>query len=603
MPAPSNVAVNIAATVSGLEELARLTNRVDALERAVARYRSASSATAAASQKVAEAFEGQSKAARRAQLGAQQLGLQINDLATSISTGQNPLIALNQQLGQIGFAMMQMQGRTASVGAFLSGPWGAAIAVAATTLFTLYRNMSEASDKAQTLSQKLEGIKFASDLSSTAQDILGRVMDTTTGKMRAQSAEAINLARAQLMVAKVQAQVRAQEARAILERAARRRTTVGIGLTDTVDPMFPAYKLKRRPTVSAVEASRALSGEAEAALKNLDRLLKARKISADIYAEVASAIANYGLELKNVAEAEKALNALNTQTPYRGAATDAGGGGRAARAARAVREQREEMSELDKAIARLTEKYKPHLNAIDVAREAYERGAISLSDYIRELTELSKLGPEFWTPPKIPDKWNEMMKEVNESLARKAEELIEPQRRWLEAQSDAIKAIGRSVSQAFMDMLTGARSWKDGMRGIIQAVIAQLWELYVVQQIVGLIGKIAKVTVTGVAPIRPRAAGGPVQGGSPYLVGEKGPELMVPGRSGTIVSNDRLIRMSSRGNAGTIINVDARGATDPALVRAEVRRGIIEAAPAIIAASESWTIRSLRRPRLAGGPA
>jgi tape measure domain-containing protein len=37
-----------------------------------------------------------------------------------------------------------------------------------------------------------------------------------------------------------------------------------------------------------------------------------------------------------------------------------------------------------------------------------------------------------------------------------------------------------------------------------------------------------------------RANGGPVTGGSPYIVGERGPELFVPKGSGTIVPNDRL---------------------------------------------------------------
>lgn len=40
--------------------------------------------------------------------------------------------------------------------------------------------------------------------------------------------------------------------------------------------------------------------------------------------------------------------------------------------------------------------------------------------------------------------------------------------------------------------------------------------------------------------IQPRAMGGPVSSGSPYIVGERGPELFVPGRSGTIVPNDQM---------------------------------------------------------------
>lgn len=37
-----------------------------------------------------------------------------------------------------------------------------------------------------------------------------------------------------------------------------------------------------------------------------------------------------------------------------------------------------------------------------------------------------------------------------------------------------------------------------------------------------------------------KAEGGPVMGGQPYIVGERGPELFVPGRSGSIVANERM---------------------------------------------------------------
>jgi hypothetical protein len=53
-----------------------------------------------------------------------------------------------------------------------------------------------------------------------------------------------------------------------------------------------------------------------------------------------------------------------------------------------------------------------------------------------------------------------------------------------------------------------------------------------------------------------RAAGGPVSGGSPYIVGEKGPELFVPGRSGSIVPNHAL---GGGGTTNVVVNVDASG--------------------------------------------
>ena len=52
-----------------------------------------------------------------------------------------------------------------------------------------------------------------------------------------------------------------------------------------------------------------------------------------------------------------------------------------------------------------------------------------------------------------------------------------------------------------------------------------------------------------------RANGGPVTGGSSYLVGERGPELFTPSRSGMITSNENL------GSTNIVVNVDASGSS------------------------------------------
>jgi len=41
-----------------------------------------------------------------------------------------------------------------------------------------------------------------------------------------------------------------------------------------------------------------------------------------------------------------------------------------------------------------------------------------------------------------------------------------------------------------------------------------------------------------------RASGGPVTAGIPYMVGERGPELFIPGRSGTIIPNGTGVTVS-----------------------------------------------------------
>lgn len=57
-----------------------------------------------------------------------------------------------------------------------------------------------------------------------------------------------------------------------------------------------------------------------------------------------------------------------------------------------------------------------------------------------------------------------------------------------------------------------------------------------------------------------RADGGPVSAGRPYVVGERGPELFMPGMSGSIVPNHAL-----GGNINMPIHIDARGATQDAV--------------------------------------
>ena len=55
-----------------------------------------------------------------------------------------------------------------------------------------------------------------------------------------------------------------------------------------------------------------------------------------------------------------------------------------------------------------------------------------------------------------------------------------------------------------------------------------------------------------------KAAGGPVMGGTTYLVGEKGPELFTPSNSGTIIPNGKF-----GGGSSNVINITVNGAIDP----------------------------------------
>lgn len=61
-----------------------------------------------------------------------------------------------------------------------------------------------------------------------------------------------------------------------------------------------------------------------------------------------------------------------------------------------------------------------------------------------------------------------------------------------------------------------------------------------------------------------RAAGGPVTGGQPYIVGERGPELFVPGQGGMIVPNSQLNQYLGG------VSISVSGAGDPSAVATEI---------------------------------
>jgi phage-related tail protein len=159
----------------------------------------------------------------------------------------------------------------------------------------------------------------------------------------------------------------------------------------------------------------------------------------------------------------------------------------------------------------------------------------------------------------------------------------------------SFESIGNAVSDAFKGMLTGAASFKDGMKSIINSVIDELWKLYVVKQIVGFF---TDTVMPAIGIKLPKFANGTMNApGGLALVGERGPELVNLPKGSQVIPNHKM-----KGGIGGGINitVDARGSSDPAAVRAQVQQGILEAAPAIIAAAEARTTRGLRRPRLAG---
>ena len=144
------------------------------------------------------------------------------------------------------------------------------------------------------------------------------------------------------------------------------------------------------------------------------------------------------------------------------------------------------------------------------------------------------------------------------------DEQIDGIRETEEATYDLNKAAEETLD-AFDKMKTTIQGdIKDGIKGLIKGtstlgdllnnVADRFLDLALNQ---GLYGNIGGQTVTGgLFKMLGFASGGRPPVGKPSVVGERGPELFVPDRSGTIVPNNQL-----GGSTNVVVNVDAKGSS------------------------------------------
>jgi phage-related minor tail protein len=104
---------------------------------------------------------------------------------------------------------------------------------------------------------------------------------------------------------------------------------------------------------------------------------------------------------------------------------------------------------------------------------------------------------------------------------------------------------------------TGKLSMKDLARSIIQDLIAIQMKAAVMRFLGAAFGLATGpnpsndgwfANVYQATAATPKATGGPVSAGSPYMVGERGPELFMPSGSGTIIPNNQMSNMGATTN-------------------------------------------------------
>ena len=125
--------------------------------------------------------------------------------------------------------------------------------------------------------------------------------------------------------------------------------------------------------------------------------------------------------------------------------------------------------------------------------------------------------------------------------------------------SDAFKKVGDNIATGVSDALTDAimqtRSLADAAKSLLQSVARQLLQLGINTFLFSAFGG-----SSGLFKNLPTfASGGRPKVGQPSIVGEKGAELFVPSRAGTIIPNDQL---GGGLTNNIVVNVDVNGGVD-----------------------------------------
>jgi phage-related minor tail protein len=148
-----------------------------------------------------------------------------------------------------------------------------------------------------------------------------------------------------------------------------------------------------------------------------------------------------------------------------------------------------------------------------------------------------------------------MPNDLDQSLAAAAEALDRFVSGPVQSSTAAIEtAVARSFTSVENTIARAVISGKTSMDQLVTAILADFDRIATTQFIVHPIENALTSIASAILPLGgARAAGGPVDAGVPYLVGEQGPELFTPAASGSIAPNTAL-------RPSITLNVTARDA-------------------------------------------
>lgn len=499
--------------------------------------------TAAAMSKMGTATTGLTGFMARNRTVMQQTGFQVGDFAVQVAGGTSAMVAFSQQGSQL-------------LGVF--GAWGAVAGAAVATLGPLAASFLSAGDSADSFKDALEAVN----------DSLQRLEDREGGVGRALALREAELD-AQALVEALQGIVDSSffepaiTGTAQVRRNLRETREDARGLNDRLAEAANAVGYKAQ--AEALREANSEIIEAFGGIENMDRA------QADVVENVYLSIRAYeqlGAEVSKVADQVSALAFAGAQraesfgyaTPLQDAisgfeqggaglsfssggsrsssrppgSSGRSGGGRSA-SSQFTAEQRE--------VKRIIEQTRTEV-------EKYNAEAARLND----LHSRGKIDADTF----------------ERAMGRLDEQLDDTKRASLD--------LSDTFGQTFASIITGADSASNALRGLGNQILNQVVSTSVsgfagaVGGAIGDSGALGKVGNAFLSSIGARAIGGPVSRGTPYLVGERGPEVIVPRQNGTVnpgvggdpvtvnvTTQQGMEANVTRSNGGRTVDVVVRG--------------------------------------------
>jgi len=188
------------------------------------------------------------------------------------------------------------------------------------------------------------------------------------------------------------------------------------------------------------------------------------------------------------------------------------------------------------------------VSLVDKRREENEHLALTLShgkefaDVTKEVTDLVKKGGLSFNEAFDLVMTNKNLREGVEAIDKQAEATAK-----VKQQAEELDTAFRSgIVDAITSAIDGTKSLGDNLLGVIKSMA----KLILQQKLMNALSGFSITSFLGFAN------GGRPPVGRPSIVGERGPELFVPGRAGTIVPNHEL---GGGGSTSVVVNVDASG--------------------------------------------